>query len=71
MSVCSIDLPTPFAPKAGWQAHLEELRELGTYNGSPELHAAIAEAEALLGGKAEAAEPAPFPDPKTASPKLV
>jgi hypothetical protein len=53
LNVWSIDPPLPFAPRAEWQKRFEVLRQLGTYNGSPELHAAIAEAETILSGMVE------------------
>jgi hypothetical protein len=53
LNVWSIDPPPPFASRAVWQTRCEVLRQLGTYNGSPALHAAIAEAEAILGGMPE------------------
>lgn len=66
----NIDPPEPFAPKAEWQAHLEELRRLAESTSSPDLQSAIAAAQAILDGSAEA-ELTPLPDPKAEARKIV
>ena len=66
-----IEPPSPFAPKAEWETHLENLRELAGCNNSADLQTAIAEVEAILEGKSDAAQPASLPDPKSVARKIV
>jgi hypothetical protein len=66
-----IEPPSPFAPKAEWEAHLENLRQLAGPNDSADLQTAIAEVEDILEGRFDAEEPASFPDPKSVARKIV
>lgn len=43
-----IDPPSPFAPRAEWEAHLAELKKLSKGRRAPEVKAAIAAAENVL-----------------------